>query len=541
MNDSGRNIRKVMMIMIWIVLWQLASIAVGSRILFVGPREVASVLAVQVWQPEFWRTILSSLIRIAGGFLGAFLSGIVLAALAGRFRVIKEFLEPPVGLLQSVPVASFVILALIWIGSENLSVLITYLVVFPVIYRNVLEGIGQADRELLEMAQVFGMSTWRKIYYLYRPALMPYLLAGCRISLGMAWKSGVAAEVIGVPDHSIGEKLYMAKIYLSTAELFSWTFVIIVVSRMFEWLFLKVLQLLSVDLQGESSGPAVRKAGSETEDAGKSQSSKMKEGSSDFRVLLRDGLVERGNDGRQRNVSSENILQSSVGTQEEGRQCKDVMLSEERNADRAAAPRMDEKQEPNILMAENIYKAYHNVPVWNGESFYLKKGGIYCLLGASGRGKTTLLRILMGLEQSERGKISGPGGGNISAVFQEDRLCGYLDSVKNIEIVLRRTGTGRSDFLTEPEALLESLLEPEAIHRPVRELSGGMKRRVAIARALAASADVILMDEPFTGLDEVTRRQVIQVILNARKGRTLLVVTHQEEDAVRLGAEVIRI
>lgn len=541
MNDSGKNIRKVWMIMIWIVLWQLASAAVGSRILFVGPGEVASVLAVQVWQPEFWRTILSSLVRIAGGFLGAFLSGIVLAALAAKFRVIKEFLEPPVAVLQSVPVASFVILALIWIGSENLSVLITYLVVFPVIYRNVLEGIGQADRELLEMAQVFGMSLWRKIYYLYRPALMPYLLAGCRISLGMAWKSGVAAEVIGVPDHSIGEKLYMAKIYLSTAELFSWTFVIIAVSRMFEWLFLKALQLLSADLQGESSGPAVREAGSETEDTGKSQSGTRKEGSSGFEALLCDDLVECGNVGRRRNVGSENGLQSSVGTQEEGRRCKDVTLSETLNADRADAPRMEQKQEPDILIAENIYKAYHNILVWNGESFYLKKGGIYCLLGASGRGKTTLLRILMGLEQPDRGRLSGEGRGKISVVFQEDRLCGYLDSVKNTEIVLRRIGRGTTDSLADPEILLESLLEPGAIHRPVRELSGGMKRRVSISRALAVPSEVILMDEPFTGLDEVTRKQVIQVILNARKGRTLLVVTHQEEDAARLGAEVIRI
>lgn len=510
MSDSRKNIRKLMIIAVWMVLWQIASIVIGSRILFVGPWEAASVLAVLVWQPEFWRTILSSLIRIAGGFLGAFLSGIVLAAFAGRFRVIKEFLEPPVALLQSVPVASFVILALIWIGSENLSVLITYLVVFPVIYRNVLEGIGQANRKLLEMAQVFGMNVWRKIYYIYRPALMPYLLAGCRISLGMAWKSGVAAEVIGVPDHSIGEKLYMAKIYLSTAELFAWTFVIIVVSRIFEWLFLRALQFLTADLKGGGNGSEGQNVREETEDSGKD----------------RDRKKEEDDDG------AEAAWHGSTKTQ---------MDAEQRKNERSGNLPVTAAPQPDILTAQDIFKTYHSVTVWNGASFCLKKGRIYCLLGASGRGKTTLLRLLMELEQPDQGKIFGPGKGNISAVFQEDRLCEYLDGVRNIEIVLHRSGEGEKCPAAKAEILLEYLLEPEAIHRPVRELSGGMKRRVAIARALAASSDIILMDEPFTGLDEVTRKKVIQVILNERKERTLLVVTHQEEDAVRLGAEVIRL
>lgn len=131
------------------------------------------------------------------------------------------------------------------VGSENLSVFIAFLVVFPIIYINTIAGFMSTDPKLLEMAWVFRMQGKKKLLYIYRPALLPYLISGCRVALGMGWKSGVAAEVIGVPSNSIGEKLYMAKIYLSTADLFAWTLVIIVISALFEKFFLWLLSLAS--------------------------------------------------------------------------------------------------------------------------------------------------------------------------------------------------------------------------------------------------------------------------------------------------------
>ena len=157
-------------------------------------------------------------------------------------------------LLKSVPVASFVILALIWAGSANLSVLVAFLVVLPVIYVNTVAGLKSTDRKLLEMAKVFFMTPWRRIRYIYIPALVPYLKSGCQIALGMSWKSGVAAEVIGVPDHSVGEKLYMAKIYLNTADVLAWTFVIILVSALFEWAALRLLSCLAPGGGADESG-----------------------------------------------------------------------------------------------------------------------------------------------------------------------------------------------------------------------------------------------------------------------------------------------
>ena len=133
---------------------------------------------------------------------------------------------------------------LIWVISRNLSVVISFLMVLPVIYTNVLNGIQSTDGKLLEMAEVFDVSPWRRIKYIYMSSVLPYFRAGCSLGLGLCWKAGVAAEVIGIPAGSIGEKLYEAKVYLETPDLFSWTIVIIILSIAFEKVFLLLTDLL---------------------------------------------------------------------------------------------------------------------------------------------------------------------------------------------------------------------------------------------------------------------------------------------------------
>lgn len=235
--------RKTIIIIFWLAVWQAASVAVHNSIILVGPADVAKALVQGILSPDFWRTIGLSFGKISLGFLMAFAGGIAVGSLAYWLSFIRELLEPVIMLMKSVPVASFVILALIWIGSKNLSILISFMVVFPMIYESTIAGLNSTDPKLLEMARVFSMTPLKKILYIYRPALLPYLITGCRSALGMGWKSGVAAEVIGVPAHSIGEKLYMAKIYLSTADLFAWTLVIILISAASERLFLSLLSL----------------------------------------------------------------------------------------------------------------------------------------------------------------------------------------------------------------------------------------------------------------------------------------------------------
>ena len=236
--------RKYIIILFWIVIWQTVSMAVANELVLVGPWDVARSLFALVPTADFWKSVGGSFGKISLGFLLAFTLGVLLGSLAFRFSLFREFLEPVILLMKSVPVASFVVLALIWIGSENLSVLVSFLIVFPMFYTHTAAGLESTDPKLLEMAQVFGAGPWRKLRYIYLPTLLPHLVSSCQVALGMSWKSGTAAELIGIPSHTIGEHLYMAKIYLDTSSLFAWTIVIILVSAAFERLFLLLLAMV---------------------------------------------------------------------------------------------------------------------------------------------------------------------------------------------------------------------------------------------------------------------------------------------------------
>lgn len=154
----------------------------------------------------------------------------------------EELLAPAMLAIQSVPVASFIILALIWFSSRSLSVLISFLMVLPVLYANTLGGIRAADAQLLEMAQVFRIPAARRVRYVYLPQVLPYFRSACQAALGLCWKAGIAAEVIGMPDGSIGEAAAgRPRIYLNTPDLFAWTLVIVLVSLAFQRVFLWLL------------------------------------------------------------------------------------------------------------------------------------------------------------------------------------------------------------------------------------------------------------------------------------------------------------
>ena len=146
--------------------------------------------------------------------------------------------------VKASPVASFIILLLIWVPSHSLSVAISFMMALPIIYVNLFEGLYATDPAMLELADVFGVPTARRVRYLYLSQLLPYLRSACAVSIGLCWKSGIAAEVIGIPKGSIGERLYQAKIYLDTPDLFAWTVVIVLLSMLFGWLFLSALDAL---------------------------------------------------------------------------------------------------------------------------------------------------------------------------------------------------------------------------------------------------------------------------------------------------------
>ena len=150
-------------------------------------------------------------------------------------RLLMGLAEPDAGAVKAVPVASFVILVLLWVSSRELSIVISFLMALPVVYTNVLEGIEQTDPALLEMAEVFGIRGWERVRLVYASQVLPYVRAAISLGLGLSWKAGIAAEVIGLPDFTIGEHLYDAKVYLDTPSLFAWTVAIVALSALVEW------------------------------------------------------------------------------------------------------------------------------------------------------------------------------------------------------------------------------------------------------------------------------------------------------------------
>ncbi len=236
-----RTFYKILGAAVWIIIWQLVSMWLKQEILLVSPVSVIKRLTELITMEEFWKSVVFSFGRIILGFFLALILGTILAALSCGFFAVEMLMEPLITVVKATPVASFIILCLIWIPSRNLSVFISFLMVFPVVYTNILEGIRQTDKQLLEMADSFGAGLMKKVEFVYLSQVQPYIVTACKLGLGLCWKAGIAAEVIGIPTGSIGEKLYKAKVYLETPDLFAWTIVIIIVSVGFEKLFMFIL------------------------------------------------------------------------------------------------------------------------------------------------------------------------------------------------------------------------------------------------------------------------------------------------------------
>ena len=188
------------------------------------------------------------------------------------------------------------------------------------------------------------------------------------------------------------------------------------------------------------------------------------------------------------------------------------------------------------VQIRNLSKAFGEKQVLCHFSMVLEDHERYCLMGPSGAGKTTLLRLLMGLERPDGGQITGLPEDGVCAMFQEDRLLPSLSALQNVALVCPKSLSRQA--LRED---LSAMLPQDCLQLPIAQLSGGMKRRVALARALHYSGSLVLLDEPFTGLDEESKRAAAGYIRGHLAGRTLVVSTHGQEDACLLGAQVIHI
>ncbi|MEW9124389.1 MAG: ABC transporter permease [Thermotaleaceae bacterium] len=243
--NNKRNLYKLFILFFWISIWQGVHWIIGRDIYVPSPFHVFSTLKELMGQWFFWKTIGFSIYRVILGLSLSILTGIVLGIFSSLNPIVYDLLHPLVVAIKSTPVLSFIILALIWFSSSNVPIFICFLMCFPIIWTNVVTGIRNVDKKLLEMARVYGVKKWLILKKIYLPSIMPYISSACITALGLGWKVSVAAEVLSHPRNAIGSYLYSAKVYLESKELFAWTLVVILLSLLFEKLIGAFIERLS--------------------------------------------------------------------------------------------------------------------------------------------------------------------------------------------------------------------------------------------------------------------------------------------------------
>lgn len=226
---------------VWLLVWLTASMVVNKTLLIPRPSEVLLSLKNLAVTAMFWKTAGMTLLRIIAGTAAGTLAGCILAVLTNISEIADIVISPVIRLVRATPVASFIILLLLWFAKTRVPAVVSCLVVIPIVWENVSTGIKGTDPLLLEMAQAYSfgrLKTWR---YIYLPSVKPYLMSGISNALGLAWKSGVAAEVLCAPKLAIGTQIYNSKLYLETSELFAWTIVVIILSMNFEKIIKKLI------------------------------------------------------------------------------------------------------------------------------------------------------------------------------------------------------------------------------------------------------------------------------------------------------------
>lgn len=235
---------KILGIFFWLIVWLLISLWVNSPIILATPMAVLGKIFELIKTATFWITVGRSLLGIIGGFLLAVLLGSFLASLSYHFNIIYDLFSPLLSIVKSIPVASFIILVLVWIKSAYIATAISFLMVLPVIYFNIYQGYLNVDKNLLVVGEVFNTTKKKIYYYVYLPAIIPQAFVGLQTGIGFAFKSGVAAEVIGLSKNTIGYAIYSAKINLESADLLAWTVVIVILSWIMEKLMKKALLMV---------------------------------------------------------------------------------------------------------------------------------------------------------------------------------------------------------------------------------------------------------------------------------------------------------
>ncbi|MCL2201533.1 MAG: ABC transporter permease subunit [Oscillospiraceae bacterium] len=241
---------KLGVFILWLLVWEAIYQYVGRPILVVSPLATFTRISELVVTSRFWLIVRGTTLRVIEGVLLAFSFGCILAVLTKRIVFLKVLFEPILGIFRAMPSASIIILALVWLPTFRIPVFIIFLVVTPIIWANIYEGLGTVDVKLLEMATLFKWSFFKKARYIYLPHLAPFVASALSTAFGQGFRTAIGSEVIARPPNSMGRMIYDARIYMQTINLFAWTIAVLVVSVLIVKTTTKLLSLLSNKLAG---------------------------------------------------------------------------------------------------------------------------------------------------------------------------------------------------------------------------------------------------------------------------------------------------
>lgn len=488
--------RLVLVCLFWLCAWWLGSYVVNNSLILPSPANVVSSLLGLAQTGAFYLNVGATLIRCLVTLVISGILGIILGALAFRNKTLRLILSLPTGFFKIVPVMAMVIYIILIASSNWVSVIVGFLICFPIVYTNVLTGLEETPEEYIEMANVFNLKKKYVAKYIYFYSTIPHIKSAIKVTAGLSFKSVIAAEVLAVPRLSIGYQMMDAKYYLETSKLFSYVLVIIILSTILEKLVTKTMEYSL---------------------SNKSAHSKIKNGQK-----LCNSVAE---------ASTDEIITKSIK--------KIFPVSKDENAP-------SEREDYNIVNIPNM-------------TF---KRGVTAVLGKSGIGKTTMARILSGLEKVYEGSVEIKSRletdvhkeaevladskypkdknmeynlleGIVSYLFQEDRLIPWLNIHDNLAISMNKAD---DDLIKEMADKLG--IEDRLMSYP-DELSGGMKHRVAIGRTFLSDKNVVILDEPFRALDDTTKNQVIDNLWEKEtENKIVILISHNLEDVKNLSHKI---
>lgn len=451
-----KSILTLLSISILLLAWQLLAMLAGLPDLIPSVPRLLLTLADLFTSESFYRSVAATLSRGIAGMLISLVAATSVAFLFSKHEWVYELFRPLLAIMRSVPVISFILLALIFLNAESIPLLIAFLTMFPLLAENLTKGIRSQRKELLIMARQFGIGRWNKLAQIIYPQLKPFLYSGLASAAGFGWRAVIMGEVLAQCTPGIGGEMKQAQTFIDVPGLMAWTIAAILISYL--------------------------------SDKGISRLAKLQ-----FHIRYT--------------------------THPSG-----CLLSSEGDGD---------------IRIDNISYRYDTHLVLSHFSSTFAKGTIYGIKAPSGAGKTTLFNLIRGILQPEQGKIE-TGRAKIANVFQEPELLDHLTVKENISLPLAAC-LKKEIALHQAEKVLEEMEMVDMGDRFPCELSFGQQQRVAIARALAYPAPILLMDEPFKGLEEALKLRIIERIIKRQteSRQTILFSSHDPNELHALASQVI--